>query len=105
MSDNTDAGPRLKSIDDALQEIDRLRKREAEMLTAGDRLESQLFEAARERDRLRLTDDERMLIESAADDWHENAKRWRDNDGSVADESERNAATLRGLLERTGSSK
>ena len=50
----TDAGPRLRAMNDALEEIDRLRKREAELLAAGDRLESQLCEAARERDRLRL---------------------------------------------------
>lgn len=65
MSDITDAGPRLTAMNDALEEIDRLRKRETELLAAGDRLESQLCEAARERDRLRLTDAEREAINVA----------------------------------------
>jgi hypothetical protein len=51
--------------------------------------------------RLRLTDAERLLIQSAAEEWQEHARHWRDNDARVADESESNAATLRGLLERT----
>jgi len=49
---------------------------------------------------IHITDDERMLIGCAADEWAENAERWRDSDQGVADESDRNAATLRGLLER-----
>lgn len=49
-----------------------------------------------------LTDAEHLLILRAAEDWHENAKVWRDNDDGVADESDRNAATLRALLERLG---
>jgi hypothetical protein len=48
-----------------------------------------------------LTDAERLLIQSAAEEWKEHAQLWRDNDARVADESESNAATLRGLLERT----
>jgi hypothetical protein len=48
-----------------------------------------------------LTDAERLLIQSAAEEWQEHARHWRDNDARVADESESNAATLRGLLERT----
>ena len=47
-----------------------------------------------------LTDDERLLIAAAADEWKEHADRWRDNDETVASESDKNAAILRGLLER-----
>jgi len=47
-----------------------------------------------------FTDNERMLIGCAADEWAENAERWRDSDQGVADESDRNAATLRSLLRR-----
>lgn len=47
-----------------------------------------------------LTDEERLLITSFADQWEEHAALWRDKDNGVADGSERNAATLRGLLER-----
>jgi len=50
--------------------------------------------------RLKLTDDERLLIAAAADEWKEHADRWRDNDETVASESDKNAAILRGLLER-----
>jgi hypothetical protein len=50
---------------------------------------------------LTLTDAERLLIQSAAEEWEEHAQHWRDNDERVADESDSNAATLRGLLERT----
>lgn len=49
---------------------------------------------------IHITDDERVLIVCAADDWEENAERWRDNDSALADESDRNAATLRELLHR-----
>jgi len=52
-------------------------------------------------ERLRPTDAERLLIQSAAEEWEEHAQHWRDNDERVADESDRNAATLRALLERT----
>jgi len=45
-----------------------------------------------------LTDDERLLIAAAAEEWEEHAQRWRDNDERVADESAKNAATLRALL-------
>jgi hypothetical protein len=48
-----------------------------------------------------LTDAERLLIQSAAEGWEEHAQLWRDNDERVADEADSNAATLRGLLERT----
>jgi hypothetical protein len=47
-----------------------------------------------------LTDYERLLIAAAADEWKEHADRWRDNDETVASESDKNAAILRGLLER-----
>jgi hypothetical protein len=57
--------------------------------------------AADEIERLRLTDAERFLIQSAVDEWQEHAEHWRDNDERVADEADSNAATLRGLLERT----
>lgn len=82
MSDITDA---LTGFDQMRAEIDRLRKREAELLAAGDRLESQLCEAARERDRLRLTDEEREAVETAAN--HLDGGGW-------------SSATLRSLLER-----
>jgi len=49
---------------------------------------------------IHITDDELVLIVCAANDWAENAERWRDSDQGVADESDRNAATLRSLLER-----
>ena len=48
-----------------------------------------------------LTDAERLLIQSAAEEWKEHAQLWRDNDERVADEADSNAAALRGLLERT----
>jgi hypothetical protein len=47
-----------------------------------------------------LTDKERFLIECAAEEWEEHAQHWRDNDETVASESDKNAAILRGLLER-----
>ena len=49
-----------------------------------------------------LTDQERLLIESAAEEWEQHAQHWRDNDETVAAESDKNAAVLRGLLERLG---
>ena len=51
-------------------------------------------------ERARLTDAERLLIQSAAEEWEEHAQRWRDNDERVADEAESNADTLRGPRER-----
>jgi hypothetical protein len=48
----------------------------------------------------KLTDDERLLISCARHEWAAHALFWRDNDDSVADESDRNAATLDGLLAR-----
>jgi len=63
------------------------------MLAAGDRLESQLCEVARERDSLRLTDAEREAMEFALD-------RLR---GTLRGNEEcDHADTLRGLLERLG---
>jgi hypothetical protein len=60
-----------------------------------------LRDAAAEIERPRLTDAERLLIQSAAEEWEQHAQHWRDNDERVADEADSNAATLRGLLERT----
>jgi hypothetical protein len=48
-----------------------------------------------------LTDEERLLISWAKSDWTQHALHWRGNDENVADESDRNAATLDALLART----
>lgn len=50
----------------AAAEIARLRQKEADMLAAGDRLEGQLFSVAKQRDALRLTDEEREALDVAA---------------------------------------
>lgn len=50
----------------AANEIARLRQKEADMLAAGDRLEGQLFSVAKQRDILRLTDEERKAVEIAS---------------------------------------
>jgi len=47
-----------------------------------------------------LTDEERLLISCARDEWAAHALVWRDNDENVADESDRNVATLDALLTR-----
>jgi len=86
---------------DAHAEIERLRGVLAWTERERDSLRAALKNLAGYVAEISFTDAERRLIGCAVDDWQENAERWRDNDGSVADESERNAATLRGLLERT----
>ena len=101
-ADITDAGPRLKAMNDALEEIDRLRKREAELLAAGDRLESQLCEAARERDRLRPTDAERYAVLSGLRSLERQLWSDRENLGGEYRDLQRDAARIRGFLQRVG---
>jgi hypothetical protein len=55
-------GDPLALLDEAADEIKRLRQEKVEMLAAGDRLEGQLFSVAKQRDALRLTDAEREAI-------------------------------------------
>ena len=87
--------PERERVADAEQEVVRLRKKETELLAAGDLLESQLFSVAKHRDALRLTAAEREAVQRA-----------RDSIASTMPyESVQSAAdwkALRGLLKRMG---
>lgn len=84
-------GEPIALLDEAADEIVRLRKKETECLAAGDLLESQLFSVAKQRDALRLTDEEWEAVDYFA------------VIHAVDGEPLCNhAVTLRGLLERLG---
>ena len=93
-------GEPIALLDEAADEIVRLRKKETELLAAGDLLESQLFSVAKQRDAVRLTDAEREAIERLceatheliADDKRADGCHWKDDLAAVA--------VARGLLER-----
>ena len=76
MSDITDAGPRLKAMNDRLEEL----------RVAADQADAEYRE---EIERLRLTDEERSAIADAADRY-----------AKIAPESAETADTLRALLNR-----
>ncbi|NBT75156.1 hypothetical protein EBZ80_25600 [bacterium] len=76
-------------------EVKRLRERETALLAAGDKLEQQLVTVARQRDVMRLTDEERKALEygiSEADAY----------DRVGLEDAEHAAIVFRGLLERLG---
>ena len=77
-----------------------LRSEVERLLEAGDRLESQMIAACRERDRLRLTDADRVAVMWALATLETEAE----DAGEAADagQNAEAAATLRGLLERHG---
>ena len=91
MTDITDAGPRLKAMNDALEENDRLRAEIA-------RLQASIASLAAQR--LRLTDAERYAIIAGLRCLERQLWADPENLGGDYRDMERDAATLRGLLNR-----
>ena len=96
MSDITDAGPRLRAMNDALEEnarlreaIRRLAEQDATLSLLCKRDGSQVVTVTMD---ATLTDEERAAVESAIWDYEQN-----DDDEDCA----RMVSTLRGLLDRT----
>lgn len=70
------------------------------MLAAGDLLESQLCEAARERDRRRLTDEEREFLQNLHGAYEELANQTGYVNAAAQKEAREHAVLLKGLLEK-----